>query len=289
LDAVKFSPEIAIDRHQIMRGRELQGDTGTLMDFHHVEQNLREMFRSLAEERGGAEVREAAGVTVVSLGAAFQMFNAVFLSAPVMSESEFQTRIAIGAQFMAARGLPWSLWVCEDWLAAPIRKRMAKICSASGLELASDMPGMAIERLKNPERAVPELSFARVTNEEHRRAFCGIGSVCFHVPSGWFDEVFDHRMIDRHAFEAWVAYLHGEPVATAATVTTGGVIGLYNVAVLPGYRKRGYAESVMRHAAGEARKQSGLDRLILQSTRQAIRMYQRLGFSPVTRILVFTS
>lgn len=259
------------------------------MDFRCVEHNLRDMFRSLAAARSGAEVREARGVTVVSLGATFQMFNAVFLSAPVESEAEFQTRIAVGAQFMAARGLPWSLWVCDDWLAAPLRKRANRICAGTGLQLATDMPGMVLERLKDPERAVPELEVVRVISEPDRRAFCGIGSVCFHVPSDWFNEIFDERMKERSDFEGWVAYLHGEPVATAATVTTGGVIGLYNVAVLPDFRGRGYGEAVMRHAAGQARRKSGLDRVILQSTRQAIRMYERMGFSAVTRILVFTS
>jgi GNAT superfamily N-acetyltransferase len=259
------------------------------MDFHPVEQNLREMFRSLAAARNRAEIKEANGVWVASLAAAFQMFNAVFLSAPVADESEFQIRIAQGSQFMAARGLPWSFWVCEDWLASPVRKRIDKICARFGLHLASEMPGMITERLKHPERELPSLEFRRVKAEPDRLAFCAIGSTCFHVPHGWFEEIFDRRMKDRPEFEAWVAYLRGEPIATAATVTTGSVIGLYNVAVLPAYRGRGYAESAMRHAASQARERSGLDRVILQSTRQAIPMYERLGFSPVTRILVFTS
>jgi ribosomal protein S18 acetylase RimI-like enzyme len=259
------------------------------MDFHPVEANLREMFRSLAECRERAEVKEAGGVWIANLSAAFQMFNAVFLSAPVSDEAELQARIAAGEQYMMARGLPWSLWICEEWLAGPVRRRCDKICARSGLQLASEMPGMAAERINRAERDLPGLEFRRVRNEQERRAFCGIGSVCFHVPHGWFEEIFDRRMKDRHNFEAWVGYLHGEPIATAATVTTGGVIGVYNVAVLPAYRHRGYAEAAMRHATAQAKDHTGLERVILQSTRQAVRMYELLGFSPVTRILVFTS
>jgi ribosomal protein S18 acetylase RimI-like enzyme len=96
-------------------------------------------------------------------------------------------------------------------------------------------------------------------------------------------------MKDRPDFEAWVAYLHGEPVATAATVTTSGVIGVYNVAVMPSFRRRGFAEASMRHAAMQAQERTGLQRVVLQSTRMAIGMYEQMGFSPVTRILVFTS
>ncbi len=259
------------------------------VDFHPVEANLREMFRSLAACRERAEVKEANGVWIASLAASFQMFNAVFLSAPVVDEQEFQTRIAVGAQFMLARGLPWSLWICDEWLAAPVRKRCVKICARSGLQLASEMPGMGTERLQPPERRLPPLEFRPVTNEVERRAFCSIGSVCFHVPPGWFEEIFDRRMKDRREFEAWVGYLNGEPIASAATVMTGSVIGVYNVAVLPEFRGRGYAETIMRYAVAQAHEKTGLERVILQSTRQAIGMYERMGFSPFTHILVFTS
>jgi ribosomal protein S18 acetylase RimI-like enzyme len=259
------------------------------MDFHPVETNLREMFRSLAGCRERAEVKESQGIWIANLSAAFQMFNAVFLSSPVLDEAEFETRIAMGSQFMMARGLPWSFWICEEWLSPQVRRRCARICARSGLQLASEMPGMVAERLPRPERSLPRLDFRKVTSEHERQAFCSIGSVCFHVPPGWFSEIFDRRMKDRQDFEAWVGYLHGEPIATAATVTTGGVIGVYNVAVLPAHRRCGYAEAVMRHAAQQVHERTGLERVILQSTRQAIRMYERLGFSPVTRILVFTS
>jgi ribosomal protein S18 acetylase RimI-like enzyme len=259
------------------------------MDFHPVEQNLREMFRALAASRERAERKDVDGVSIVSLGAAFQMFNAVFLNSPVKDENELYKRIAHGAQFMMARGLPWSLWICEDWLAAPVRKRAETICARNGLQLASEMPGMVAERLRPAERPLPKLDLRPVETERDRAAFCEIGSVCFHVPHGWFVEIFDWRMNERRAFRAWVAYLDGVPVATAATVTAGSVIGLYNVAVMPAYRGHGYGESTMRHAAAMARETSGLDRVILQSTRQAIKMYERLGFSPVTRFLVFTS
>jgi ribosomal protein S18 acetylase RimI-like enzyme len=259
------------------------------MDFHRIEENLREMFRSLAVSRLGAEVRETEGVTIVSLGAAFQMFNSVFLSTPVDDEMEFQRRIAVGARFMMAKGLPWSFWLCEDWLTARVRKRATAICAANGLHLASEMPGMAIERMKPSARKLPDLEYVRVTSERDRRDFCAIGSHCFHVPSSWFEEVFDSRMKDRPGFDAWQGYLRGEPVATAATVIHAGAIGLYNVAVTPEYRRRGYGEAVMRHAVEEARRRSGLDRVILQSTRQAVKMYERMGFSTVTRILAFAS
>jgi ribosomal protein S18 acetylase RimI-like enzyme len=265
------------------------GEDRATMDFHPVEANLREMFRSLTDCRERAEVVDAEGVWIANLSAAFQMFNAVFLSAPVADEKALERRIATGTQFMMARGLPWSFWICEEWLAGPVRRKCERICARNGLRLAAEMPGMAAERVNRPDRQVPELEYRRVENERERREFCAIGSVCFHVPSDWFDEIFDSRMKDRHDFEGWIGYLQGEPVATAATVISSGVVGVYNVAVLPAFRRRGYAEAIIRQACEHAQERTGLERVILQSTRQAIGMYERLGFSPVTRILVFTT
>ena len=150
---------------------------------------------------------------------------------------------------------------------------------------------MITERLQRPERELPLLDIRRVNNEHERRAFCAIGSVCFHVPPGWFEEIFDRRMKDRQEFEAWVGYLpwrtgrdggHGHHRERHRALQCRGA------ARLP--RHTAMREAVMRHAAAQAHEErTGLDRVILQSTRQAIRMYERLGFSPVTRILVFTS
>jgi ribosomal protein S18 acetylase RimI-like enzyme len=270
-------------------GCAVSGDTGLAMDFHPVEENLREMFRSVSALRPSACVYESNGIWIACLGVAFQMFNTVFLCAHVETEAEFRQRIGAGARFMLARGLPWSFWLCEDWLAPALRRRAAKICEQSGLRLASEMPGMVTERMKSPTRPLPFFELTRVTSENHRRDFCGVGSSCFRVPRHWFEEVFDHAMIGRPDFEAYIGYLRGEPIATAATVTSNGVIGVYNVAVFPEYQHQGYGEAVMRRAVHLASERTGLDRVILQSTRQALRLYERIGFSAVTRILVFTS
>jgi ribosomal protein S18 acetylase RimI-like enzyme len=259
------------------------------MDFHPVEQNLREMFRSVSAQRPSANLHEANGVWIASLGVAFQMFNSVFLSRPVETEAELQERLAAGATYMQARGLPWSFWLCEDWLAAPLRRKATRTCERLGLRLASEMPGMVTERLKPPSRTLPQMDVQPVINEAQRRDFCAVGSACFRVPRDWFDEVFDHGMRMRPDFEPYVAYLHGRPFATSASVTAHGVVGVYNVAVLPDYQHRGYGEAIMRHAAAAAKEKTGLDRVILQSTRQAINLYERLGFSAVTRIIVYTS
>jgi ribosomal protein S18 acetylase RimI-like enzyme len=119
--------------------------------------------------------------------------------------------------------------------------------------------------------------------------FRALGSTCFHVPISWFSEVFDPGMTTHDAFVCWVGYRDGLPVATAATVSAQGVIGLYNVATAPEYRQRGYGEAITRHAIDAALRETTATHIVLQSTAEGLHLYQRMGFQPVTRVLVYSS
>jgi ribosomal protein S18 acetylase RimI-like enzyme len=84
------------------------------------------------------------------------------------------------------------------------------------------------------------------------------------------------------------------PVATAASVTSTGltsdnVIGIYNVATAPEYRRHGYGEAITRYAIDAALQEVRTGRLVLQSTSAGQRIYDRMGFQPVTRLLVYNS
>jgi GNAT superfamily N-acetyltransferase len=260
------------------------------MDFHPVEANLRESFRVLAVGRPRGDVLELPGVSIASLGAAFQMFNAAFLNHPVDGAKDLECRLDLAQRHFRSRGLPWALWICEDWLDRSARRALTQTCARFGLRLSSEMPGMAAERITPQKRPLPELEFRRVGAPPVLDDFRAIGSVCFHVPLGWFSEVFDAAVsARREGFVCWVAYHDGQPVATAATVTAHGVVGLYNIATAPGERGRGFAEAITRHAAGAALQEAGAVPLVLESTSSGFRLYDRLGFRTVTGIAVYNS
>jgi GNAT superfamily N-acetyltransferase len=128
--------------------------------------------------------------------------------------------------------------------------------------------------------------------------FRAIGSTCFHVPIAWFGEVFDEEVIGRGTFACWVGYQNGVAVATAATVasrnavnetTRTGSTGIYNVATAPEYRRRGYGEAITRHAIDAALREGDPGRLVLQSTSLGQRVYLRMGFEAIARVLVYSS
>jgi ribosomal protein S18 acetylase RimI-like enzyme len=256
--------------------------------FESVADNLRQSFRAIAASRAPGEVRELPGVSIRSAGVTFQMFNAAFLSAPVASEAELAGRIMLPSVHFNARGLEWAYWVCEGWLEDRARRRSRQIFERHGLRHSVDLPGMVAERILPPVKPLPNLEIRRVRDAGTRDGFCAIGSVCFHVPLPWFREVFDNDSVWER-FIGWVGYADGEPVSTAATVMGGGAVGVYNVATMPEHQRRGYGESVMRHAVAAAQRRCGIEQTILQSTPAGHRLYQRMGFRTVTNVAVYAS
>lgn len=261
-----------------------------MASFQCVANNLRESFRVLAQGRPRGRVLELPGVSVASLGVAFQMFNAAFLSEPIESESVLQERLGAAQDFFSAAGLRWSFWICEDWLmTTAVRRKLSRACDSVGLRLSSELPGLKAEQLAMPSRAMPPMEARRVDSESTLQDFRAIGATCFHVPVAWFCEVFDQSITAGGPFVCWVGYRDGEPVATAATVFAEGAIGVYNVATMPGWRRRGYGEAITRHAIDAAGHEHGCARVVLQSTSEGLGLYQRIGFEPVTRVLVYNS
>lgn len=259
------------------------------MDFHPVEENLRQSFRILAARRERADVCEFDGISIASLGASFQMFNAAFLNSFVEDESDLERRIATAGVHFASRRLDWAFWMCDSFLDRRLQRKATRVFSRMGMTLSSELPAMAAETLSKHTRRSPEIEIRLVCDEKSRRAFCEIGAVCFHVPLKWFEEVFDQRMNDRREFVSWLAYLDGEPVATAATVIAADVIGVYNVGTLPDHRGMGIGEELVRFAVSCAAKGSGIVRTVLQSTSYGYSLYRRMGYRVVGQVLVFTS
>ena len=258
------------------------------VEFQLVANNLRESFRVVAGSRPGGEIRELHGASIASAGVTFQMFNAAFLAEPVGTEAELVQRILLPSLHFQSRGQEWAYWVCEDWLDGRVRKRSRRVFEKHGLQLSTELPGMIAERVRPPAKPLPRLDVRRVCSKATREDFCAIGSICFHVPMPWFKEVFDSEAVWER-FVAYVGYHEGEPVSTAAVVVGGDAIGVYNVATMPGKQRRGFGESIMRHALTQARRVHGAEPVILQSTPAGLRMYQRMGFRTVARVAVYSS
>lgn len=257
------------------------------MEIREVEDNLLESFRALASHRDSGEVRDIAGISIASAGTSFQMFNAAFFSCPVVDAEDLERRVCTARVHFQARGLSWSFWACHGFLPPKLRKKA--IFERNGLRHTVQLPGMCAEQLRQPIRKLPGLEIRPVNDEATRLAFCEIGCACFHVPLNWFREIFLTPKIWENDFAGFVGYRNGEPVTTAATVTAGGVVGVYNVATLPAHRRLGYGEAVVRHAIEQARRKNNCQRTILQATEHGLQLYLDMGYRTVTAVDVYAS
>jgi ribosomal protein S18 acetylase RimI-like enzyme len=258
------------------------------VDIHLIERNIRDMFRTLAQNRPNGQVCELEGLSIAAAGTEFQMFNAAFLNSPVQDRPDLERRIALAALTFKSRKLPWSLWICEQLLPPELHRPLARLCERAKLHLTSEMPAMIAPDFSDrpPQSA---LHVEPVNCPTTLRDFNQVGAAAFRIPPPWFDEIYDNTARLSAPMQAWVGYHEGKPVSTAATVASPGAIGLYNLATLTPFRQRGFGEALFRHSIHEAFRETGPQPVVLQSTRSGLRLYERMGFQSVGRILVFPS
>jgi GNAT superfamily N-acetyltransferase len=258
-----------------------------VLGYGAIEENLRATLAVFARAKAEGETRSWAGLTANCSAVDFSMFNAAILTAPAASDSELNRRIEIAAEFFTERRLPWSFWVCRDWLGQSLRASVEKVFCSHGLHLAMELPGMEAERLDPPSRTLPQLDYRPVEDEETRLAFSHIMSVTFGVPLTVAREIYASKNTWHGDLKGWVAYLNGDAVATAATLATPGVIGLYAVGTLPHQRRTGCAEAVVRYALDEAHAFSDSGRTVLESSDAGFHLYRRMGYRTITRYAIF--
>jgi GNAT superfamily N-acetyltransferase len=251
--------------------------------FEEMEANLRATLTMFTRAKPSGEARELPGLALACSGVNFSMFNSATLTSPVQSQTELEQRIGASTAYFQSKGLPWSFWICQHRIADGLRPELVRIFGGSGLHLVVDLPGMAAERLNPPLRPLPALDCRRVIGPRTRAEFNQIMSSTFGIAFRISREIYEAEDTWAGNFTGYVGYIGETPIATAATLTTDGVTGVYAVATLPQYRRSGYAEAIVRHALAQASDGP----TILQSSDAGYRLYEQMGYRTVTRYAVF--
>ncbi len=261
-----------------------------LLDYQIVERNLRRSLECYALATGRGEIRRMPGVLIASANTSTPVFNSAALTGPPVTDPvELDRRLMIAKVFFEARGLAWCFWLCQELLEPAVRARARAVFERRRLYLASECPGMLAEGVPPLGRPLPPLECRRVAGARERRDFSLITAASFRLPPEATREIYEPERIWESGFVAWVGYLEGRAVGTVATVSVEDAIGLYSVATLPEFRGRGIGEALVRHAVEQARAETGLERVVLQSSREGEPLYRRLGFRPVSRFAIFLS
>ena len=201
------------------------------------------------------------------------LFNAVM---HLSCEKDVEERIdALIAK--APPGSPLSFWVHAENHAPGV----VEIIKTKGFVSAAKCPVMVW-----PVQPVPKP--ASEIRPANRKDFYQILSTVFH-----FDPVLKQQfeaLLEQTKAENYMIYTDTLPITkaigTATLLQQGKVGGIFNVAILPFYQKKGYGRSIMEFLMNRA-QQLGLEYLVLLSSPEAEKMYLDLGFQKALDVEIY--
>ncbi len=238
------------------------------------------------------EILEFCGVIAAFGHTRVNFFNAIFLDRPIDSLADLDYRLARAVEYGHAAGVSWFLGICDDWIPVDLRAEAGRRIDAAGFRQGESWTGMAAGALdvleRAPERAVSGIAFRPAKDSATRRAVSDLNCLCYDAPIPWGRETIDREEFWPPASFGFVAYAGEEAVSTATTLAIDGCLYLALVATAPEYRRRGYAEAVMRHSLDRARAATGLAEMALHATAAGLPLYRRMGFRPVTTFSMYS-
>jgi ribosomal protein S18 acetylase RimI-like enzyme len=219
--------------------------------FLAIDENLRAAMQFFGRASGSGDIADLGSSLAIFSGLDYGVFNIGLLTRRV-AEGELESRLNELGRFFRERTLRWSMWVCEDQLDSAVRKRERQIFANCGMRSISQPPGMLARELLPP-------AYALYSRE-----------------AAWHGY-----------YQGFVGYVEGKAVSIIALVEAADVIGVYSLATVPGFRRRGYAEAMLRATVGRISARTGSARVVLQSTEAGYALYKRMGFADVTRFTVY--
>jgi ribosomal protein S18 acetylase RimI-like enzyme len=214
----------------------------------------------------GAEVQRSPGVTAAVFANAPEsgVYNNALLERNLGARGRADAIDAMEASYVVSGVERFAAWVHETDVA------MRRDLDRRGyiLDTSSRAMGMSLDGLL-PR---PELELGTPDWAEY--------VTTFGLPAGLL------RNADHDAFHLLVARLGGTDAATVLAMDFRGDCGIYNVVTLDNLRRRGLGTAVTVLALHDA-VERGCRTASLQSTENAERLYARVGFRDLGRILEF--
>jgi GNAT superfamily N-acetyltransferase len=245
-----------------------------------VEQ-LAVVWRAMVLDRdSAADVRDLPGIAVRWADCRFAFWNCVTLTEAGADADLVERRLGEAADIMRSKHRTGFLWVFDDLLEGEARAELDAAAERAGLVHAFPGTGMAGDLLPLPEPAHPELTFVRVTTDEHLRAYADLNSRAYGFPLEDGRDGLGGSALWKERVYAYLALRGGVPVSCAATVEAEGRLFVVLVATDPNFERRGYGEAVTRKALYEGGRATGLTRATLHATAAGAPVYPRIGFVP---------
>lgn len=255
-----------------------------------VERNLRHAMAFYAGAHRSGQIQELPGLAAICCGWNYPVFNSVLLTSSVPGTGgELSVRIAAALKYFASLKMGWSYWACHDMLDAATLRQLRETCQRFGLEPVVTAPGMCTRSLAPPVRAAHPIEIREVVDSASRLEFAHLVSLIFELPFQMTMHMYGREESWRPGYAGFIGYVDKQPVSIVMVCIAEECCGFYSVGTVPAYRRRGYAESVMREAYRQVQTRLKCSDCVLQSSTAGRRLYEQMGFREVTRFSVFRS
>jgi ribosomal protein S18 acetylase RimI-like enzyme len=229
-------------------------------------------FSATCRAYPAAWLRRENGVAAFYSGVPAPMFNGV-VSERVDADVEFAAQML---DEIAAAGAPYNVTVRAD-----DHVGFVELATSRGLTRTRTIPLMVHESPSDIlDDTSPEMLSIRMLAPEESDASVEICAASFSMPIEIARQMTPNDLFRLGGVRCYIGEFGERPVATAVGMTTGDVVGIFNVGTLEDARGRGFGSALTVRAIADGVAQ-GATWAYLQSSEAGFPIYRRLGFETV--------
>lgn len=235
----------------------------------------------LATRAPDAERLDGMGITAVSTGLRVRLLNLAlgYEYTPSISDAEVDAELDAVKAFFARRGIPWSWWISRQSLRSDFDQRLKQ----HGLEFSGPLPAMVAALPVTFPELVPDVKVWQASTHDDLQAASTIRRTAFRFPEGSALTYFEDMAgdwLDPDRNEVWLylaSVADGPPASIGALIVREGIAGIYIMATLPEWGRRGLGKAILARVMLEAMWQEH-KWIALTASRFGYPLYRQFGF-----------
>lgn len=243
-----------------------------------------EAWRLMCRDAPGRRVSRTAGVDYIFSGLPVAFFNLVVLTQPSISAAALRTFGEEARAWTVDTTDPWSFVVTNEALEPGVDA--AAILGECGLGPAFPLAGMVATAVAPLAAAPAGLRLTVPADDLGCASVVDINSAAYEMDFGPAKAMLGRQPFWNDQFPV-LGTVDGTPASSTAVLALDGCRYVALVATRPAYRRRGYAEAVMRQALENAATAMGPLPSVLHATEAGRPIYERMGYTTIASHTLF--
>lgn len=196
----------------------------------------------------------------------------IFLAAVTLDPASFDSDLIAELAEVESRRGPVPFSVCDSWARLDLTTLGYRVAERGVWLVRPPGPG--------PEQPLPpDLKIERVVDATGLQTFEAAAAEGFEHPDMLDDgpgSVHAPGVLDDESFHVFIGRVEGRVVSAAMAYVSDEIVGVYGVATIPGFRRRGYGEALTWAATCVAPRLPA----VLQPSASGEATYRRMGYAP---------